>query len=317
MRNLPSKCLLQARTSKTKSLLVGDDTPTGGDAYAKLEGDPRVFTISDSFKASFDKGLKDLRDKHLLPVNFNLIKSVDLTGPKLHLAFDSESGQWVALSPKNFRADTSKFEGVVEQLKIATMDPATSEEDMKKAASAFSSGNQVATLKVTDPSGSQELQIRKNKTDYYAKSTATDGVYKISSDLGDAVNKNNEDFLDKQLFSFGENTPEKIEMHDGTKAYSFARTGDDWWSNGKKMDPVTIEDFVRIVRDLTATKFTDTGFSSPASGNYGDFRRGQAHRKNTDREERHWMRAPSETMHLSCSNWMQVKSMKCGRPRTR
>jgi hypothetical protein len=251
------------KDGKTQTILIGDDSPAGGSAYAKLESDPRIFTVGTSIKTSFDKDLKDLRDKHLLPMDFDKVSSVELTGPKVHLTFGSESGQWVAQNPKNMRADTSKFEGVFEKLKTATMDTTTSDADMKKAASLFSSGTPVATAKVTDPSGSQVLQIRKNKTDYYAKTTAMDGAYKVSSDLGEAVSKNNEDFLEKRLFDFGADTPEKIEMHDAAKSYLFSRTGEDWSSNGKKMDAVTVEDFLRTVRGLTATKFDSGGFSNP------------------------------------------------------
>ena len=52
-------------------------------------------------------------------------------------------------------------------------------------------------------------------------------------------------------------------MHDGAKAYQFSRTGDDWMSDGKKMDPATVDELVRNLRELTATKFTSSGFSSP------------------------------------------------------
>src|SRR5713226_8228590 len=57
---------ITGKDGKTQKLLVGDDTPTGGGAYAKLEGDPRVFSIASYTKSSFDKSAKDLRDKRRL-----------------------------------------------------------------------------------------------------------------------------------------------------------------------------------------------------------------------------------------------------------
>jgi hypothetical protein len=251
------------KDGKSQKLLIGDNTPAGGDAYALLEGDPRVFTVVSSIKTNFDKGLTELRDKHLLTVDFDKVNSVELAGPKLHVTFGSESGQWVAQNPKNLRADISKFEEVFEKLRAATMDPGIQDADMKKTASSFSSGNLVATVKVADPSGSQELQIRKNKDAYYAKTTAMEGLYKVASDLADAVDKNIEDFLEKRLFDFASNEPEKIEMHDGAKTYFLSRTGGDWWSNGKKMDPASVEDFLRTIHELKATKFASAGFSGP------------------------------------------------------
>ena len=253
------------KDGKPQNLLIGDDTPTGGSAYAMLEGDPRVFTISSSTKTSLDKGVKDLADKHLLPVDFEKISRVEITGPKLNLAFGSDNGQWVIQNPKDVRGDTSKLEGVVEQLRTATMDPAMTDQEMKEAASSFSSGTPVATVQVTDQSGSQELQVRKNKDVYYAKTTAMEGAYKVSNNLGEAINKNLDDFREKRLFDFAADNPEKIEMHSGAKSYFLTRSGEDWWSDGKKMDPMSVDSFIRAIRLLSTTKFVGSGFSTSAA----------------------------------------------------
>jgi hypothetical protein len=253
------------KDGKAQKLLIGDDTPTGGSAYAALEGDPRVFIITSSAKTNFDKGLKDLRDKRLMPVDFDKLSKVELISPKLNLAFGSDNGQWVIQNPKGMRGDTSKLEGIVEKLRLATMDPSAPETDVKKAASSFSSGTVVATVKATDASGSQELQVRKSKSDYYAKTTAMEGAFKVSKELGEAIDKNLDDFREKRLFDFADSNPEKIEMQSGPKSYFLTRSGEDWWSNGKKMDAVSVDSFIRAIRLLSAAKFVSAGFSSPAA----------------------------------------------------
>ena len=253
------------KDGKPQKLLVGDDVPTGGSAYAMLAGDPRVFLISSSAKTNFDKGLKDLRDKRLLPVDFNNISKIEIVSPKLNLAFSSNNGQWLLQAPKDVRGDTSKLEGVVEKLRLATMDPSAPDTDMKKAASSFSSGTPVATVKATDASGSQELQVRKSKDDYYAKTTAMEGAFKVTKELGEAIHTNLDDFREKRLFDFAESNPEKIEIHSGSKSYFLTRNGEDWWSDGKKMDAVSIDSLLRAIRMLSATKFVSSGFSSTAA----------------------------------------------------
>src|SRR5271154_2054485 len=55
---------------KTTTLLVGEETPSGS-VYAKLDGDPRLFSMSKSIRDSLDKASKDLRDKHLLTFDRN------------------------------------------------------------------------------------------------------------------------------------------------------------------------------------------------------------------------------------------------------
>jgi hypothetical protein len=254
------------KDGKPTKLLIGDDTPTGGAAYAMLEGDPRIFTIGSTYKTNFNKELKDLRDKRMLPLDFDKLSKVELTGPKLNLTFSPDSvntGKWVVQNPKDLRVDSATLADVVDKLRLATMDLGTADADMKKSASLFSSGTPVATAKVTDASGSQVLQIRKNKDDYYAKSSAMDGVSKVSNDLGADINKSTDDFREKWLLDLRDDTPDKVDLQDGPKSYSLTRSGEDWLSDGKKMDPMGVENFLGTIRALTATKFVTTGFSSP------------------------------------------------------
>jgi hypothetical protein len=254
------------KDGKTQIILVGDDTPTGDSAYVMVSGESKVYTVPKNTKTNLDKGLKELRDKRLMPVDFDKLSSVEINGAKLHLTFGSDDGKWTVRSPANLRGDTSKMETIIEKLRTSTMDPSTSDADMKKAASLFASGAPIATLKATDASGSQELQVRKAADSYYAKTTAMEGVYKVPNELGDAVNKDAEDFREKRVFDFAEQDPDKVELHDGSKAYFLTRGGEDWWSDGKKMDPISVQEFLRSIRTLTATKFATTGFSSSALG---------------------------------------------------
>ena len=250
------------KNGKTREVLIGDDTPTGSGAFAKLENDPRVFTVATYNKTSIDKGEKDLRDKRLLPIDADKISRLELIG-KTPIEFGRDKDQWQILKPKPLRADGLQVEELVRKVKDAKMDTTVSDEDAKKAAAAFASGTPVATVKVTDPSGTQELQVRKNKDDYYAKSSVVAGVYKVSNDLGTGLDKSLDDFRNKKLFDFGFNDPNKIEMHDGSKSYLFTKTGEDWSSNGKKMDVTSIQSFLDKLRDLSASKFVDSGFTTP------------------------------------------------------
>jgi hypothetical protein len=252
------------KDGKAQTIMVGDDTPTGGAAYVALSGDARVFSVSSSAKSGLNKGLTDLRDKRLLPVSFEKVTGMEIAGPKLNLTFGSDNGQWIIRTPKDVRGDTSKLENIVEKLKLADMDPSTTDDEKRKAASLFATGLAIATIKATDTFGTQELQVRKNKTAYYAKTTAMEGAYKVADALGEAIDKNIEDFREKRLFDFAQDTPDKIELHDGSKSIFLTRSGEDWWSDGKKMDPLSADGFVRSIRQLTASKFVSTGFANPA-----------------------------------------------------
>jgi len=251
------------KDNKTQKLLIGDSAPSGNAVYVALSGDLRVFTLANYSKTSLDKSARDLRDKRLLVFEQDKLSRVELSAKKQDIEFGRNKDQWQIVKPKPMRADDSKVEELIRKLGDAKMDLNASGEDQKKAAAAFSSGSAVATAKVTDASGSEELQVRKNKEDYYAKSSAVEGVYKVGNDLGTALDKAVDDFRNKKLFDLGFTDPEKIEFRDGAKAYFLTKGGSDWFSaDGKKVDAISAESFVEKVRGLAASKFVDSGFGA-------------------------------------------------------
>jgi hypothetical protein len=140
------------------------------------------------------------------------------------------------------------------------MDATISDEDSKKAAAGFASGTKVAVASVTDSSGTETLDVRKDKDkNYYAKSSAVDGIYKVTADLGDGLDKKVDDFRNKKLFDFGWTDPNKVEVGKAT----FEKSGDKWMSGAKQMDPPAVQSVVDKLRDLASTKFLDTGGGSP------------------------------------------------------
>lgn len=249
------------KNKKTAKLLIGDDTPAGTAVYATIAGDARVFAVSSYKKNSFDKSTNDLRDKRLLPFDSDKVSGIELTAKKQTIAFRRSKDEWQIVKPKPFRADRSQVEELLRSLRDAKMDLSGSE-DEKKASTAFGAGTPFATVRVTDVSGMQELQVRKNKDDYYAKSSAVTGIYKIASGTGTGLDKGLNDFRNKKLFDFGFAEPEKIEIHDGSKSYFLTRSGSDWWSNGTKMDASTVSTLVDKIRELSASKFAETGFAA-------------------------------------------------------
>ena len=253
-----------ATQDKPQKLLIGDDTPTGNGAFAMLVGDPRVFTVASYTKTSVDKTASDLRDKRLLTGDFDKVSQIELIAKKQDVVFGRNKDAWQILKPKPLRADNFQVEDLSRKLKDAKMDLSPASADAKKAAAAFASATPVATAKITDSSGTQELQIRKSKDDYYAKSSAVPGVYKVASDLGTGLDKSLDDFRSKKLFDFGFDDPNKVEMHDGSKAYFLTKGGQDWWTDGKKMDSASVQSFIDKVRELSAAKFVDSGFSTAA-----------------------------------------------------
>jgi len=251
------------KNNQSQKLLLGDSTPTGNAVYAKLDGDPRIFTVFAYTKTGLDKNVNDLRDKRLLTVDPEKISKVELTSKKQTVEFGRSKDGWQIVKPQPARADSFKVDELVRTLTDARMD-LSSTDDSKKLAASFASATPLATAKITDSSGTQELDVRKNKDDYYAKSSAVQGVYKVPNNVGTGLDKGFDDFRNRKLFDFGFNDPNKIEIHDGAKSYLFTRNGSDWWNaTGQKMDPSGMSSLLENVRNLSADKFPDKGFANP------------------------------------------------------
>lgn len=251
------------KDNNVQRLLLGDNTPAGNGVYAALIGDPRVFTLAEYHKTALDKSLNDLRDKRLLTVNPDKVARLEIAGKNGEIQFAHNKDEWQILKPKPMRADSVAVSELVSKLTDARMDLSGSDKTATESDSAFANGSPVAIVRLTDESSTQQIQIRKAKDLYYAKSSQFDGAYKVDASLADSLGKKVDDFRNKKLFDFGYSDPNKLEIHSGTKTWSLIRGGEDWWDNGKRMDADSVQTFISSLRDLSAETLVGSGFTNP------------------------------------------------------
>jgi hypothetical protein len=250
--------------AQPETIEFGDDAPAGSLVYVKDSLNPKIYAVASSAKTSFDKSVNDLRDKRLLTFDNEKLTSVEVDSKKGPASFaKNNQGDWQITKPGPYRADSFQVEELIRKLQDAKMDLTASADDQKKTAALFAAGQPVATVKVTDASGAQTLDVKKNKNDYYAKSSVVAGIYKVSSDLGSAVDKTLDDFRSHKLYDFGFSDPNKIEFQNGASESVYQKTGQDWKLNGKTLDAATMQAVIDQLRDLSASGFPASGFANP------------------------------------------------------
>ena len=86
--------------SPAQEVLFGNKTPDEGSVYAKQPSKPRVFTVPAYSAAVFDKKPFDLRDRDLLHVSRDAVRTLEVSGPDggYALARD-ERGEWGFTAP--------------------------------------------------------------------------------------------------------------------------------------------------------------------------------------------------------------------------
>ena len=255
---------VKERNGKSEVISFGDDVPAGSLVYVRDNHSPKIYAIASSSRSSFDKNLTGLRDKRLLTFDSNKLTQVELIAPKSPIVFARmNDNTWQIEKPKPYRADNFQVEELLRKLTDAKMD-LSGIEDQKAIDSAFKAGQSVALARLTSPSGTQTLDVRDNEGNYYATSSAVSGTYRITADLGKQMAKPLEEYRNKKVFDFGFADPNKIELKQGTSTKTYVRDGQTWKLNGQQMDAASVQAFIDKLRDLTATKVVETGFTTPS-----------------------------------------------------
>jgi hypothetical protein len=265
LANPPLRVHVLEKDGKQVDLAIGDDTPTNSGAYAKVSGDPHVYTVASSVKTNLDKTVNDLRDKRLLIFDSDKLTRVKLAGkgPAPAIVFGKNGqNEWQIVEPRPLRADSGQVDALVGKLRDAKMDLTMAPDE---AAKKFTAAPTVAVAQVVDSSGSQTLEVHKDKdNNCYARSSAVSGVFKIASDTGEGLNKSLDDFRNKKLFDFGFSDPSKLEIKNGASAVvTYTKSGDKWTAVPKNLDNESVQNLIDKLRDLTATKFVEQGGGQP------------------------------------------------------
>jgi Domain of unknown function (DUF4340) len=255
---------IHEKNGKSDRILFGDDIPAGSLVYARVNADPKVYAVSTSVRDALAKKITDLRDKRLLTFDSNQLTSIEIGSPKADIIFGKNNqNEWSIVKPQPYRADNFQVEELLRKLTEAKIDLSAAPEEAAKSGSAYVAGTLVSTAKVTDSAGTQSIILHKNKDDYYAKSTAIAGIFKVTPDLGKELEKPLEDFRNKKVFDFGFSDPTRLEVLHGSVDNAFVRAGTDWKKNNQVMDSGAVQSLIDKLRDLAASKFSTGALTNP------------------------------------------------------
>jgi len=250
---------VEAKEGKSYQITFGNNTPTGSAVYARLEGDPRLFTLLSGVKGGFEKEPFDLRDKKLLAIDPAKISRMVLkTGAETLEFGKSGDDKWQILQPKPLRADNFAVGDLARALQSAEMTAVLAEGEAP--ADPYFFAKPYAAAEVTSEDGTHTLTVAQGEGDtFYAQSSdLAGGVYEVSKTLADGLRKQLSDFRNKKLFDFGYQDPVKLELRDGETRLTIAKKGEDWVaaSDGdRQLDAAKVQSVIDSLRNLTAISF--------------------------------------------------------------
>lgn len=241
-------------------LLLGARTPDSAGIYAKLPGSPRVFTVAAYQEASLAKKPFDLRDRDLLKVKRDAVRTLEIAGPEgegYALSRD-DKGEWVFTRPLATRAGRWAVDGLLGTLESLRMESVASEDakDLKpfglvKPARSVRLGLADGTTKT--------LQIGSSPSDkkYHAREAGGTLVAVIPGALVDDLAKGMKELRQKRLGDIATYDVEGIELEEAGKKTVLAR------STAKDKDGVETQSWKRTApaaKDLDRGKVDDALF---------------------------------------------------------
>lgn len=257
--------------SEPLKLQLGDKTPDGGGVYAKLPAQPRIFTIATYLENSFTKKAFDLRDRDVLHVKRDAVKTLEVGGPEGEYSLArSDKGDWSFTKPIATKAGRWTVDGLLGLLESLKMESVAAEDakDLKP----FGLDKPVRTVRLGLADGSTKtLQIGSSPAPkkYNVREASENRVAVIPEALVDELAKGSNEFREKRLLDVATYEVEGFDVEaegakrvyvrssskdkDGVDIYKWKRTAPD----AKELDTNKIQDAVFKIGGLEATGFVD------------------------------------------------------------
>jgi hypothetical protein len=206
-----------------RRLDVGDKTPTGGDLYARVEGQPRLILIAGYLEASLNKTTFDLRDKTVLAIDRDVDRVRLSPAGKPAIALSRDENDWRMTEPVAARADFGAVDGLVSKVLQAEMKSiaAESADDL----STYGLDRPQATVVLGKASAGATLEIgaKADESTVYARDPSQPLIFTLDATLVDELTSDPANFRMKDLFLFRSFNAAALELTLDGRPIAFAK----------------------------------------------------------------------------------------------
>lgn len=278
-----------AGESGMRRLQVGNKTPTGGDLYARVEGQPKLLLISAYVEDSLNKTTFALRDKSVLKFARDDVDAVTIEpvgGPAM--AFAKKGNDWRFTKPLDTKADFSAADGIVGRLFQARMKSVVAADgtsELKKYG--LDKPELVATIGAGSTRATLAIGAKLDDTSLYARDLSRPLVFTVEKSLLDDLKRKPDDLRKKDLFEFRSFTAVGLDLTLGGQTFTFGKekaagkdqsSAVDQWKllkpAAKDVDQTKITDLLTTLSNLRADAFADkplaTGETVEVTARFGD-----------------------------------------------
>ena len=259
-------------------LFLGEKTPTGGDLYAKLPTEKRVFLVSSFLDGTFNRTPFDLRDKKILVFDREKTTGVEVVSKDGPVSLALANARWQLTTPIAALADASTVDGAIGRIQTAQMKSFVAADVPEKDLVKYGLDKPDVTVTVMSGSARASLAIGKaaDGGNLYARDLSRPMVFTVEAALATDLKKKADDYRPRDLFEFKPFSATRIDITRGAATVAFEKAkGKDgtekWRQVGqiKDLDQAKLDALLSSLSSITVDKYVDaktkTGLGTPVA----------------------------------------------------
>ncbi|MBN2369923.1 MAG: DUF4340 domain-containing protein [Vicinamibacteria bacterium] len=214
--------------SEPAKLLIGKKTPGESALYAKRPTEARIFTIASHLENAFNKKPFDLRDRDLLHVKRDEIKTLAIDGPEGRYALKRQGEDtWIFTAPLKTRAGRWSVDSLLGSLEYLRLDSIAAEKAENLASFGIDRPKRTITIGLAEDA-SKTLQIGNETADnkFYAREASAALVGVIPRTLIEDLEKGMSELRAKRLLDVSAYDVEGFDLESDGQKSVYARSAD-------------------------------------------------------------------------------------------
>ncbi len=204
-------------------LLIGDETPTGSDRYAKLDASDRVFLIPGYHRTTLNKTTFDLRDKTLLDFDRDALDRLEVMSGERTIGLARDGDDWRLAEPLEAAADFGTVEGLIGSLGSGRMRAVASESPAALGEYGLDAPAYTVSLHAGSATATLHVGAEAEDGTYYAHDAARPLVFTVDTSLVTNLERGADEYRRKDLFAFRAFNASRLEVQRGDDTVVFEK----------------------------------------------------------------------------------------------
>lgn len=256
-------------------LTIGDKSTIGNSYYAYRKDTGKVLILDTSYEQSVQKGLFDLREKKIFPIDDEKAKRIEITRPAESIVLEKVAqGSWRLREPMDVEGSKSAVEDLLRELKNAAATKFAQEEMTDVKPFGFDQPQAKVKLEFEGSTVPAELTIGSKGThenDLFAHSSLNKSVVMVNESVFNALTKPAADFREKNAVVFDHYEVTKVSLVYPDSTITCIKSGDyDWKLEAPEKGEAEgsrVDDLLYAADALEAKEFIDA--PDKEMGKYG------------------------------------------------